>query len=100
MFTKKILIDLDGVLNEYGKEILNELKKLNIRATLDDRNEKVGYKIREAASMKIPYQIIVGDEEIVSKTISLRGRGNENKSGLKLADFVERILEEIKTRKI
>ena len=86
--------------NEYGKEILNELKKLNIRATLDDRNEKVGYKIREAASMKIPYQIIVGDEEIVSKTISLRGRGNENKSGLKLADFVERILEEIKTRKI
>ncbi len=86
--------------NDYGKEILNELKKLNIRATLDDRNEKVGYKIREAASMKIPYQIIVGDEEIVSKTISLRGRGNENKSGLKLADFVERILEEIKTRKI
>ena len=86
--------------NEYGKEILNQLKKLNIRATLDDRNEKVGYKIREAASMKIPYQIIVGDEEIVSKTISLRGRGNENKSGLKLADFVERILEEIKTRKI
>lgn len=86
--------------NEYGKEILNELKKLNIRATLDDRNEKVGYKIREAASMKIPYQIIVGDEEIVSKTISLRGRGNENKGGLKLADFVERILEEIKTRKI
>lgn len=86
--------------NEYGKEILNELKKLNIRATLDDRNEKVGYKIREAASMKIPYQIIVGDEEIANKTISLRGRGNENKSGLKLADFVERILEEIKTRKI
>ena len=86
--------------NEYGSKILDQLRSVGLRATLDDRNEKVGYKIREAATMKIPYQIIIGDEEVANQTISIRGRGNENKSGLKLADFVERILEEIKTRKI
>ena len=86
--------------NEYGSKILTQLQSVGLRASLDDRNEKVGYKIREAATMKIPYQIIIGDEEVANQTISIRGRGNENKSGLKLADFVERILEEIKTRKI
>lgn len=86
--------------NDYGSKILGELKALGIRATLDDRNEKVGYKIREAASMKIPYQIIVGDEEVANETISIRGRRNENKSGLKLAEFVERLLQEIKSKKI
>ncbi len=86
--------------NEYGSKILAQLQSVGLRASLDDRNEKVGYKIREAATMKIPYQIIIGDEEVANQTISIRGRGNENKSGLKLADFVERILEEIKTRKI
>ena len=86
--------------NDYGSKILDQLKALGIRASLDDRNEKVGYKIREAASMKIPYQIIVGDEEVANETISIRGRGNENKSGLKLAEFVERLLQEIKSKKI
>ena len=86
--------------NDYGSKILDELKALGIRASLDDRNEKVGYKIREAASMKIPYQIIVGDEEVANETISIRGRGNENKSGLKLTEFVERLLQEIKSKKI
>ena len=86
--------------NDYGSKILDQLKTLGIRASLDDRNEKVGYKIREAASMKIPYQIIVGDEEVANETISIRGRGNENKSGLKLAEFVERLLQEIKSKKI
>ena len=86
--------------NDYGSKILDQLKTLGIRASLDDRNEKVGYKIREAASMKIPYQIIVGDEEVANETISIRGRGNENKSGLKLAGFVERLLQEIKSKKI
>lgn len=86
--------------NEYGSKILAQLQSVGLRASLDDRNEKVGYKIREAATMKIPYQIIIGDEEVANQTISIRGRGNENKSGLKLADFVERILQEVKTRKI
>ena len=51
-------------------------------------------------AMKVPYLIIVGDEEENTKTISIRGRGYENKSGLNLSDFIERLEDEIKTRKI
>ncbi len=86
--------------NDYANEILDVLKQNGIRATVDNRNEKIGYKIREAVSFKLPYQIIVGDEEIANKTISIRGRGNENKSGIKLSEFVERLQNEIKTKKI
>lgn len=86
--------------NAYGKEIKDKLFNLGFRVTLDDRNEKVGYKIREASSMKIPYLIIVGDEEEENNTISIRGRGFENKSGLELSDFVERLKNEVKTKKI
>lgn len=86
--------------NDYAKKIYDQLSADGIRAELDDRNEKVGYKIREALSMKIPYLIIVGDEEEKNETISIRGRGFENKSGLKLSDFEERLQEEIKTKKI
>ena len=86
--------------NSYAKKVYENLLQNGFRAELDDRNEKVGYKIREALSMKIPYLIIVGDEEEKNETISIRGRGFENKSGLKLTDFVSRMQEEIKTKKI
>ena len=86
--------------NDYAKEVKVELEKNGIRVEEDLRNEKIGYKIREALSMKIPYLIIVGDEEENNKTISIRGRGFENKSGLKLSDFIERLKNEINTKKI
>ena len=86
--------------NDYAALINKTLLDAGIRTELDDRNEKVGYKIREAMSMKIPYLIIVGDEEEKSQTISIRGRGFENKSGLKLDDFLARLQEEIKTKKL
>lgn len=83
---------------DYASEIYEKLNALGIRAELDNRNEKIGYKIREALSMKIPYEIIVGDEEEKTKTISLRGRKNENVSGLKLEEFVERIEKEVREK--
>ena len=86
--------------NDYAREIVSTLKGENLRVEIDDRNEKIGYKIREALSMKVPYLIIVGDEEEKDKTISIRGRGFENKSGLKLSDFIERLESEIKSKKI
>ena len=55
--------------NDYAKKIADHLFEKGIRVELDDRNEKVGYKIREALSMKIPYLIIVGDEEEKNGTI-------------------------------
>lgn len=86
--------------NGYVEKIVSKLKEVGIRAEADLRNEKVGYKIREGLSQKVPYLIIVGDEEEKNDTISIRGRGNENKTGLKLSDFIERLQEEIKTKKI
>lgn len=86
--------------NDYAREIVSTLKGENLRVEIDDRNEKIGYKIREALSMKVPYLIIVGDEEEKEKTISIRGRGFENKSGLKLSDFIDRLQNEIKSKKI
>jgi threonyl-tRNA synthetase len=85
---------------DYAKKVYDDLKAKGLRAELDDRNEKVGYKIREASAMKIPYLVIVGDEEEKNETISIRGRGFENKSGLKLADFEARLENEIETKKI
>ena len=86
--------------NDYATEIRNQLFDLGLRVDLDIRNEKIGYKIREASALKIPYLIIVGDEEEKTKTISIRGRGFENKSGLILSDFIERLQTEIKNKKL
>lgn len=85
---------------DYAAKVVETLKANGIRASLDDRNEKIGYKIREAHNMKVPYSLILGDDEQANGTISLRGRRNENVSGIKLQDFVERVLTEIKTKKI
>ena len=86
--------------NDYAHSIMQELASLGFRVEEDLRNEKIGYKIREAMSMKLPYLIIVGDEEAENNTISIRGRGFENKSGLKLSEFVERLKNEVETKKI
>ena len=84
----------------YANEIVAILRNEGMRAEADNRNEKIGYKIREALNEKIPYLIIVGDEEENNKTISIRGRGFENKSGLILGDFIKRLHEEIDSKKI
>ena len=85
---------------DYADEITATLRENGLRAESDNRNEKIGYKIREALNEKVPYLIIVGDEEEKNKTISIRGRGYENKSGLNLNDFIARLKEEIRTKKI
>ncbi len=85
---------------DYADKIKNQLFDLGFRVECDNRNEKIGYKIREALNMKIPYLIIVGDEEEANDTISIRGRGFENKTGLKLSDFIDRLQNEVKTKKI
>ncbi len=84
---------------EYAKEIFKKLDDSGIKCELDVRNEKIGYKIRESISQKIPYMVIVGDGEKEKGTITIRGRGNENVSDLKLEDFIARLQEEIRTFK-
>lgn len=84
---------------DYAREVHEKLLASGIRSILDNRNEKIGYKIREAVAGKIPYMVIVGDGEKEKGTISIRGRGNEMKSDLTLDEFIARLKEEIRTLK-
>ncbi len=81
---------------EYAKNVYEQLVNAGIRAEVDIRNEKISYKIREASKQKIPYIVIVGDKERDEKILSLRLRGNQEKSGVKTEDLIAEILEKIK----
>ena len=80
---------------DYAKDVYNALKNEGIRVELDDRNEKISYKIREGASQRLPYMVIIGDKEKENGEVTLRMRGNEQKT-MKLAEFIEKIKREIK----
>ena len=84
----------------YAKEIATKLKNADLRVELDDRNEKIGYKIREAQLLKIPYMIIVGEKEMESNTISVRSRDQGELGSQELEFFIENLLEDVETRKI
>ena len=84
--------------SEYAAKVLAELDAAGIRAEVDTRNEKMGYKIREAQLQKIPYMLVVGDKEAESGTVSLRSRRAGDEGALALADFIANIKEEIDSR--
>lgn len=83
---------------EYATKIYNTLKDLDIRVSLDDRDEKLGFKMRESVMKKIPYNIIIGNSEIETNTISYRYHGTEETINMSLDDFIKKISEEIKSK--
>ena len=85
---------------EYAKEVYEMLKKENIRVELDDRNEKLGYRLREAQTMKVPYTLILGDKEKENKEISYRLFGSQDTTTVSQQEFLDLIKDEIKTRKL
>jgi len=80
---------------EYVENVTSQLRNQGIRAILDLRNEKINYKIREHSLQKLPYQIIVGDEEVRTNTISVRNRAGENLGQITVQDLLKRLQEEI-----
>ena len=84
----------------YAEKITNELKAKGIRAEFDERNEKIGKKIRDAQMERINYMVIVGEKEESDDVISVRSRDGEERSALKLDDFVAELKEEIASKKI
>ena len=74
------------------------LKIHEIRAIVDDRNEKIGRKIRDNEMKRIPYMLIVGDKEMKSHTVSIRSRKNGDEGSTPVAMFVANLIREIKTR--
>ena len=94
------VLSLTDRTKDYANKIVEELKNLGLRAEADNRNEKIGYKIREAQLDKIPYMFIVGDKEAEQGTISVRSR-KEGDLGVKNKDeFYTTLVMEEKTRKL
>lgn len=95
------ILPISEKFHEYGKEVLAELKKNGILATMDERSEKIGYKIREARLQKLPYLLVVGANEEESKTVSVRKRGEDGDLGsIELNIFISKICEEIRTKSL
>jgi len=80
---------------QYAQKLFDQLRHDDWRVELDDRNEKLGYKIREAQLAKIPYALVIGDKEVAAETVAPRRRGGENLPPEKLADFIERLRAEV-----
>lgn len=85
---------------EYAKKVLNSLKENGLRVEIDERNEKIGYKIRECEKNKIPYMLIVGEKEQTAGNISFRKHKEGDKGTLSLNDFIDNITDEIKNKLI
>jgi len=83
---------------EYGKNIMKELNKHNIRVELDEINDKIGAKIRKAELEKIPYMLVFGDKELEEGLVSIRKRGKGDLGRIKIDKFIEDVLKEIKDK--
>jgi threonyl-tRNA synthetase len=80
---------------EYAKSVYAQLRDAGWRVELDGRNEKLGYKIREAQLAKIPYALIIGDKEVAGQSVAPRRRGGVNLAPLALGDFIEQLRAEV-----
>ncbi len=90
-----VVLNISRTQIDYAQEVTVQLKQHGIRASLDLRNEKITYKIREHSLQKLPYQIIVGDEEVRTNMIAVRNRSGENLGQMTCQALLERLKEEI-----
>lgn len=81
--------------NEYAKKVVAKLKSNGIRVELDDRNEKIGYKIREAQLEKVPYMLVIGNKEVQEGTVGVRSRKNGDVGAVNIEQFISDIKTEI-----
>ena len=84
--------------SDYAKDVAAKLSAAGVRVETDLRNEKIGYKIREAQMQKTPYMLVIGDREAESGAVAVRTRGGEDLGAMPLDAFIERITGEIKSR--
>ena len=95
-----IIIPISDKFNDYADSVYNQLREENVRVQIDSRSEKMGAKIRTAELNKIPIMIIIGEQEVNDKTISIRRKFKGNQGSLSLDEFISSIRKEIQTRSI
>lgn len=94
------IIPVSDKFNEYADEVKTLLEENNIRVKVDKRAEKVGYKIREAQLKKVNYMLVIGEKEVESQKLSVRKRNGEEIKDIDPKEFVENLIQEIKTKEI
>jgi len=94
------VIPVSDAFLEYGREVTDRLRAAGIVAELDQRNETVGKKIREAQLDRVNYQLVVGEREVEAGTVAVRTRGNEQLGALPVDDLLARCLDEIRERRL
>ena len=85
---------------DYARNLQDELKSQGVRVEIDDRNEKMGYKIREAQMQKIPYQIVVGDKEVENNQVNVRKYGSQDQETVEKDEFIWNLVDEIRLKNI
>lgn len=93
----KIIPVKDDVHGDYADKLRNELAAAGIRASVDHRNEKMGYKIREAQTKKVPYTLVVGDNEVADNKVTVRLYGETDQNTKTKAEFLDQILADLAT---
>lgn len=84
---------------DYARHLQDELKSQGVRVEIDDRNEKMGYKIREAQMQKIPYQLVVGDKEMENNEVNVRKYGSQDQETVEKDEFIWNLVDEIRLKK-
>lgn len=94
------ILPISNKFNDYAEKVKKQLSAEGIRIEMDSRDEKIGYKIREARNERVPYMIILGEKEEKENKISLRSRKNEDEGSLELAELIERINKEVNNKEL
>ena len=94
-----IVLPITDKFNAYAAQVAEQLTQAGVRVEVDHRNEKIGYKIREAQMQKIPYMLVVGEKEASSQTVSLRKRGEGDLGAVSVEQLVSDLVCEIKERR-
>lgn len=91
-----VILPISEKYNDYSKKVLKTLNNYDIRSQIDDRNEKIGRKIRDNELKKIPYMLIIGEKEMLNNTVSVRRQGEGDKGSMSIENFAELLKEEVK----
>ena len=94
------ILPISDKFNDYSFDLMEDLKAQGIRVEVDNRSEKIGYKIREAQLQRIPYMLIVGEKEVENKLVSVRKIDDGDIGQMEVKSFVDRIMNEIQTKSI
>ncbi len=89
------VLPISGNYSVYARNVTDKLVQAGLRAELDDRNEKIGYRIREAQLQKVPYMLVIGEKEVEANNVSVRGRKTGDEGAMSIEQFIEKVSKEV-----